>query len=411
MKKGLRILLTVSIFILLNIFSSVFAVRNVDVQINGKIIDFTDDVGNKVEAQILNDRTMVPLRKIFEVFGCDVAWEDETKMITATKQDKKIVLKVNDKIATKLENGVEEKIVLDSAPLIVDGRTLVPLRFIAESLDKQVGWDSSSYTAIIIDYDYFSDLIKQKNESLYNILSGKKGNVSFEVTRVYKDFDNSNNNNTATLKGATLQEGNRTNVNLNFSGTNELISEIVSEGWKDIGYDVKYEKDNFLVRTDNSALMKILGIEGQSDGIFMSKDIALEGSLEDDLSSAIKSIFNIDDSKLNVSTFDKMKLDFNKFVNLFVANGTRSLNYDNAKLEVFDYTRFDSIVYNDELSKVLSFINKKIFNYDVTQNEILYDWTKINYIMQCENFELVLKVILQNEYNEEVSYLIIYKIN
>ena len=48
----------------LTLMTSVYA-SSVNVQINGKIIDFTDSNGAKVEAQIINDRTMVPFRKIF----------------------------------------------------------------------------------------------------------------------------------------------------------------------------------------------------------------------------------------------------------------------------------------------------------------------------------------------------------
>ena len=78
---------------------------------------------------------------------------------------------------------------------------------------------------------------------------------------------------------------------------------------------------------------------------------------------------------------------------------------------MLDYTRFDNVVYGNELSKTLSFINKKIFNYDVVQDELLYDWNQITYNINCENNTLVLKVILENEYNEKVNYTIIYKSN
>ena len=54
-------------------------------------------------------------------------------------------------IATiKNESGEETEIKLDSAPTIVNGRTLVPVRFIAESLEKKVGWDAENKTVIII---------------------------------------------------------------------------------------------------------------------------------------------------------------------------------------------------------------------------------------------------------------------
>ena len=292
--------------------------------------------------------------------------------------------------------------------MIIDSRTLVPLRFIAESLGKQVGWDKSSYTAIIIDYDYFSKLIGQKNNNLYNILSTTDNNVSFSITRNYIDKLNSSNNDSATIKGSTTYNNELSNVILNFEGNNELIKEIIKEGWNNIVFDAKYDKNMVTIDTTNTTLNKILNLT--PDNTNNVSKLSLVGNFEDSLGSAIQNIFNIKESDLNVSTFNKMKTDFNTFLNLFIVNGTRNLNFNNSKLEIFDYTRFDNIVYGNELSRVLSFINKKIFNYDVIQDELLYDWSNINYNMNCENNNLILKIVLENEYNEKIEYIITYKL-
>ena len=81
MKKFLKLFFTVSTFIMIFTFSNVLAATNVDVQINGEIVDFTDSEGNRVDAQIINDRTMVPLRKIFEIFGCEINWDNDTRTV------------------------------------------------------------------------------------------------------------------------------------------------------------------------------------------------------------------------------------------------------------------------------------------------------------------------------------------
>lgn len=405
MKKILKLFCIVSIFISLFTFSTVLAVE-ADVQINGKIIDFTDENGQKVNGQIINDRTMVPLRKIFEVLGCEIEWNGETRTVIAKQAEKEIVLQINNKVAIKRENGEEEKIILDTAPVIVNSRTLVPLRFVAESLEKQVGWDKSSYTAIIIDYDYFSELIKQKNANLYNFLSTQNNNVSFNITRNYYDNSNSYNSNIATLKGLISTDSNTSNITLNFEGDNELIKEIISEGWGNITYEAKYLDNQIFIKSYNDIFSKILNINTNDFSEIEVESLAITGTPTDNLSKAVSSIFNIQESALNVSTFNKMENDFNKFLNLFVANGSRSLSYSNAKIENFDYTKFDNIIYNNEISRTLSFINKSIFNYDVVQDELLYDWSKINYNLNCQNNTLVLNITLENEYNERVSYTI-----
>ena len=88
---------------------------------------------------------MVPLRAIFEALGADVDWDDATKTITAVKGETTIKMQIgNDKMT---RNGTEST--LDSAPVIIDSRTLVPVRAIAESFGSDVSWDGETKTVII----------------------------------------------------------------------------------------------------------------------------------------------------------------------------------------------------------------------------------------------------------------------
>ena len=135
-----------------NLIENVEEEDTILVQLNGEVIDFTDSNGEKVEPQIVNDRTMVPMRKIFEVLGADVEWFAEDRSIKATTEDLEINLQIENTVAKVINaSGDEEEIILDAAPVIIDGRTLVPVRFIAESLDKKVGWDALERVVIIID--------------------------------------------------------------------------------------------------------------------------------------------------------------------------------------------------------------------------------------------------------------------
>ena len=77
MKKFLRLIILTIIVLMMSV--PVFAGSDILVQLNGELIDFTDSNGLKVEPQIVNDRTMVPMRKIFEVLGAEVQWEGETR--------------------------------------------------------------------------------------------------------------------------------------------------------------------------------------------------------------------------------------------------------------------------------------------------------------------------------------------
>lgn len=79
--------------------------------------------------EIVNGRTMVPVRAVFEAFDMDVRWESDTRTVTAIKDGLVIELVIG-----SLEPVVNGKtVVIDSVSYIKNGRTLVPLRFIAES--------------------------------------------------------------------------------------------------------------------------------------------------------------------------------------------------------------------------------------------------------------------------------------
>ena len=73
--------------------------NSIKVYLNNDVIDFTDENGNVVNPQLINDRTMVPMRKIFEVFEADVQWEGETETVTAVTEEKTIVLQINNNVA------------------------------------------------------------------------------------------------------------------------------------------------------------------------------------------------------------------------------------------------------------------------------------------------------------------------
>ena len=104
------------------------------VSYNGKKIEF-DQI-----PVIKNGRTLVPLRAIFEKIGANIEWDEKTKTITATKGNTKIKLTINNKTATK--NG--EKVSLDVPAKIINGRTLVPVRFIADCFGVDVKWDETA---------------------------------------------------------------------------------------------------------------------------------------------------------------------------------------------------------------------------------------------------------------------------
>lgn len=102
----------------------------IKVILNGKQLEFD------VEPMLINSRTMVPMRVIFEALGAEVSWDGSTQ--TAIGETKKTTVKITIGKDYLLKN--DNIVVLDSPAVIVSGRTLVPVRAIAESLDCKVEW-------------------------------------------------------------------------------------------------------------------------------------------------------------------------------------------------------------------------------------------------------------------------------
>lgn len=110
--------------------------------LNGQSLSF--DVPPVIE----NDRTLVPLRAIFEALGASVQWDGESQMVTANKAGTEIKLIIG---GSAYKNGTPVN--LDIRAKIISNRTMVPLRFIAESLGCQVSWDDATQTVTITSSD------------------------------------------------------------------------------------------------------------------------------------------------------------------------------------------------------------------------------------------------------------------
>ena len=385
---------------------------NVNVQLNGNTIDFTDANGNKVEAQIVNSRTMVPMRKIFELLGAEIEWNGETKTVLATKGETNIKLQIDNEIAEVKRYGKTETIQLDSKPILINNRTRVPLRFISESLNKQVGWDASNQTAIIIDYDYFVNELKVKAPVLYDVITSKSNGATIQITREYTDLSNTLNNNTSTAFASVSNDTeNSKSVLIDFVGNSELFKEISTEGWGTIALNLLYDEKGVKYTTSTAILDKMLSKEYET-----YEELNLQGKYDISLAEAIREMINLEESSLNISTFANLKTEYNNFLKLFTYSNTAnsstlkasSINYDNANNQYIDFTRFDNIIFDNEFSQIYSVVNRLIFNYDVNLDELLYDIKNINAEITAtkagEETSFTAKFIMVNDFNEKITY-------
>lgn len=95
---------------------------------------------------MVNGTTLVPMRGIFESLGATVDWNSQSKKITGKRNNTSVTLTVG----TKQASVNDKPVALTESARVVNGSTLVPLRFIGEALSASVQWDSSSRTITII---------------------------------------------------------------------------------------------------------------------------------------------------------------------------------------------------------------------------------------------------------------------
>lgn len=120
----------------------------------GELKIFVDNVMLETEVPpvMINGRTMVPARAIAEAVDCEVQWDEEQKMISISapyRVQPLMYMYLDNPIvsmyvynAETMETAVDE-VEIDAAPVLVNGRTMVPLRFIAETMGFEVEWNEA----------------------------------------------------------------------------------------------------------------------------------------------------------------------------------------------------------------------------------------------------------------------------
>ena len=142
MKKILSVMLAVMMIVSCMTFVASAADDNITVTLDGNAIDCA---AYGQPATIVEGRTLVPLRAIFEALGATVEWDSVTRTVTSEKDGTTIELAIDSD--TLYKNG--EPVTLDVPAQIMNGRTLVPARAVAEAYGVGVEWDSATRTVIL----------------------------------------------------------------------------------------------------------------------------------------------------------------------------------------------------------------------------------------------------------------------
>lgn len=115
------------------------------VRVNDSYVDFDQP------PVIIDDRTLVPVRAIFEAMGIEVLWDAETRTVSAKRDNIAIKMVIDTNIIKRTIDGKTEDITIDVPAQIIGDRTMVPARAIAESFLAKVNWNGPARTVIVLD--------------------------------------------------------------------------------------------------------------------------------------------------------------------------------------------------------------------------------------------------------------------
>ncbi len=213
----------------------------VSLQINDPIMEVNGveteiDVGRGTKPIVTNGRTLVPIRAIIEAFDGVVGWDGDTQTVKLTMADDVITLVINNN--TAYLNNIPYT--LDVAPTVINGRTMLPIRFIAEGFNLGVAWEGDTQTVTVIRNSFDT----YEYNYLMNVVPAYSGSPYVEInngTPLFKEYE--------IIGGSfeyysTLDELGRCDVCMASVGDDimpteerESISSINPTGWINASYD------------------------------------------------------------------------------------------------------------------------------------------------------------------------------
>ncbi len=137
----MRKTLPVIALLLLVMMAGIASAASVKVMVDNRLVVFPDQ-GPYIDK---NSRTMVPIRFIAEEMGAEVGWNGKINLVTIKKGNTNIELTIGEKRAKV--NGAWKT--FDTNAVLHNSRTMVPLRFVSETLGAQVDWDGKTETVYI----------------------------------------------------------------------------------------------------------------------------------------------------------------------------------------------------------------------------------------------------------------------
>ncbi len=117
---------------------------------------------------IINERTMIPVRGVLEKMGKTVEWDGDNRSITVSDSQKTVLLTVENEIIEIIDGSDVRTVTLDTAPVIINDKTLLPIRAVAEEFGAFVYWQDS-IRSVIITTEVYPDKLAQEETYLGDV--------------------------------------------------------------------------------------------------------------------------------------------------------------------------------------------------------------------------------------------------
>jgi hypothetical protein len=120
---------------LATLLGAAFSAAQIQVNLDGDAIAFPD-----VQPQTIDGQVMVPVRTVFEKMGANVTWDEATQTVTADVNGKMVSLQIGNSEAS-FDGQMRY---LPVPPRVVDNRTMVPMKFLGDSMGNDLMWNGGS---------------------------------------------------------------------------------------------------------------------------------------------------------------------------------------------------------------------------------------------------------------------------
>lgn len=360
MKKPFTRLLSILLVMVLSFTLSLGAfaapASDIKVQIGENTVSFSDQ-----KPIIVNGRTFLPVRAVFEALGAEVTYNSETKTAQAVRGSTSVQLVSGSDTITVTRGDDTQTIKMDVACFIENNRMMVPTRFAAEAFGCSVGWDAENRTALILD----ADSLLGKNDAKYTLMdkllsySGKYSQgASIAGTFDFSFKISSDGTMIPVVSSGTINEvfdGNAINMDISITtDIKSLIDKLKTE-------EVDDDTAMLLSMLENIKVEYIFNIK---DAIMYIRCPLLSNMTGGDPNAWYSMDFK--------ALYSELELDINPITDLSAVQSNYAQGFENYLKVILNNIPLTDATSAAELAQALSFINSTFSDSAFTKNGNTY---------------------------------------